>query len=109
MRIVERKRASRRRAAGFRLAAQGHLEDHRPTSNAIKGNHVPEATADRLNIHLITSDQQHWDTLGFLNPGEVRNLWDDPASQGIKQELLQKMLWAEMGKEPMWMPRIAAA
>ncbi|MBM4149183.1 MAG: DUF4976 domain-containing protein [Lentisphaerae bacterium] len=43
------------------------------------------------------------------DPGEVRNLWDDPASQGIKQELLQKMLWAEMGKEPMWMPRIARA
>ncbi len=43
------------------------------------------------------------------DPGETRNLWDDPASQGLKAELLQRLLWAEMGKEPLWMPRVAGA
>lgn len=43
------------------------------------------------------------------DPGEVNNLWDDPGSRDLKMELLQKLLWAEMGKEPLWMPRIAGA
>ncbi len=43
------------------------------------------------------------------DPGEVRNLWDDPASSELKAELVLKLLHAEMGKEPMWMPRIWGA
>ncbi len=43
------------------------------------------------------------------DPGEVNNLWDDPAFQERKGALLLKMLHAEMGKEPLWMPRIAGA
>jgi len=40
------------------------------------------------------------------DPGELRNLWDDPAHEGLKTELLLKYIWAELGKEPMPMPRI---
>jgi len=43
------------------------------------------------------------------DPGEVNNLWDDPASADLKRELLMKYIHAELGKEPMWMPRIATA
>ncbi|MFW6308789.1 MAG: sulfatase [bacterium] len=43
------------------------------------------------------------------DPDELNNLWDDPAYSDLKQELLLKFLWAEMGKEPLWMPRIAGA
>ncbi|AUH39270.1 sulfatase family protein [Streptomyces sp. CMB-StM0423] len=43
------------------------------------------------------------------DPGETRNLWDDPGSAGLKSELLLRYIWAELGKEPMWMPRVAAA
>ncbi|WNQ10728.1 sulfatase-like hydrolase/transferase [Paenibacillus aurantius] len=43
------------------------------------------------------------------DPGEFRNLWNDPASQGVRLELMQRLVWAEMGKEPLWMPRIAGA
>jgi len=39
----------------------------------------------------------------------VSNLWDDPESAGLKRELLMKYIHAELGKEPMWMPRIATA
>lgn len=40
------------------------------------------------------------------DPGELNNLWDDPASNGLKTELLLKYAWAELGKEAMPMPRI---
>jgi len=43
------------------------------------------------------------------DPGEVNNLWDDPASQELKQELMLKYIHAELGKEPMWMPRLSTA
>lgn len=43
------------------------------------------------------------------DPGEINNLWDDPESQDLKQELMLKYIHAELGKEPMWMPRLATA
>ncbi|MEO0793925.1 MAG: sulfatase-like hydrolase/transferase [Verrucomicrobiota bacterium] len=43
------------------------------------------------------------------DPGEFNNLWDSLEHQALKQELLLKFLHAEMGKEPLWMPRIAHA
>ena len=43
------------------------------------------------------------------DPGEVRNLWNDPASAELKHELTRKLLDAELEKESMFMPRIAGA
>lgn len=43
------------------------------------------------------------------DPGEIDNLWANPAYGDLKSELMLKFLWAEMGKERMWMPRIAHA
>lgn len=43
------------------------------------------------------------------DPQEHRNLWDAPDHQELKQELLMKYIWAELEKEPMWMPRISHA
>ncbi|WP_018755901.1 sulfatase family protein [Paenibacillus terrigena] len=40
------------------------------------------------------------------DPQERHNLWKDPAYQSLKSELLLKYIWAELGKEPMPMPRI---
>ncbi|GLX68215.1 sulfatase family protein [Paenibacillus glycanilyticus] len=40
------------------------------------------------------------------DPGELRNLWNDPAHAPLKAELLLKYIWAELGKESMPMPRI---
>ena len=99
------------------------------------------------NVLLITSDQQHWHTLGCLNgdsildrldalrtfiderykltvyydrdygelfdlaedPHEVRNLWHDPAAGALKHDLIRRLLFAELGREPLPMPRIAGA
>jgi len=43
------------------------------------------------------------------DPGELHNLWDEPGYERLKSELLLKYAWAELGKEPMPMPRIAHA
>jgi uncharacterized sulfatase len=44
-----------------------------------------------------------------LDPGEFHNRWTHPGYTNIKADLLLKFLHAEMGKEPLWMPRIAGA
>ncbi|MCA0753440.1 sulfatase-like hydrolase/transferase [Paenibacillus sp. N4] len=43
------------------------------------------------------------------DPKELRNLWNDPASAGLKSQLLLKYIWAELGKESLAMPRITGA
>lgn len=43
------------------------------------------------------------------DPCEVNNLWDDSESAPLKADLVMKLLFAEMGKEPMWMPRVYGA
>ncbi|MGG1515481.1 sulfatase-like hydrolase/transferase [Paenibacillus oryzisoli] len=43
------------------------------------------------------------------DPGEINNLWDEPAAASLKTELLLKYVWAELGKEPLPMPRIWGA
>jgi len=43
------------------------------------------------------------------DPGEVNNLWNDPGASELKLRLYKKFVDAELGKEPIWMPRIAAA
>lgn len=40
------------------------------------------------------------------DPGELRNLWNDPSYAALKTDLLLKYAWAELGKEAMPMPRI---
>jgi uncharacterized sulfatase len=43
------------------------------------------------------------------DPGEVNNLWNDPASTPLKAELTRKLLDAQLGMEPVPMPRVAPA
>ncbi|MBO0600605.1 sulfatase-like hydrolase/transferase [Sporosarcina sp. E16_3] len=43
------------------------------------------------------------------DPEEYNNLWHQPEHQALKQGLLLKYIWAELGKEPMVMPRISGA
>lgn len=40
------------------------------------------------------------------DPSELHNLWDEPEYGSLKTELLLKYAWAELGKEPLPMPRI---
>lgn len=43
------------------------------------------------------------------DPEEYNNLWDKPAYKDLKLELLMKYVWAELGKEPLYMPRVSHA
>ena len=43
------------------------------------------------------------------DPNEVHNLWGRPGAQSLKAELVMKLLFAEMGKEPVPMPRVWGA
>ncbi|NGP45550.1 sulfatase-like hydrolase/transferase [Bacillaceae bacterium SIJ1] len=43
------------------------------------------------------------------DPNELNNLWDDANYLTLKSELLLKYVWAELGKEPLAMPRISGA
>lgn len=40
------------------------------------------------------------------DPEEVNNVWDNPEYKDLKMELFMKYIWAELGKEPLFMPRI---
>ncbi len=61
----------------------------------------------KLTVYYNQTYGELWDLKD--DPGEVNNLWDSPEHQELKKELLLKYAWAELGKEPMWMPRIAVA
>ncbi|MBD5778031.1 sulfatase-like hydrolase/transferase [Pelagicoccus sp. NFK12] len=43
------------------------------------------------------------------DPGELNNLWDSPDHKDLKAALVLKLLHAEMGKEPLPMPRVSMA
>ena len=43
------------------------------------------------------------------DPGETSNLWDDPEAKDLKMRMLLKYIHAELGKEPLPMPRIWGA
>jgi len=43
------------------------------------------------------------------DPNEIKNLWDVPETQTLKGELLLKLIQADLGKEPIWMPRVCGA
>jgi len=43
------------------------------------------------------------------DPQELNNLWNDPSARELKAELTRRQLFAEMGKDPAYMPRITHA
>lgn len=43
------------------------------------------------------------------DPQEIQNLWNDPQYRDLREQLLLHYIWAELKKEPMWMPRISGA
>jgi arylsulfatase A-like enzyme len=74
---------------------------HEPTTV-----HLKTYVNDRYKITLYYN-QTYGEIFDLLeDPGEVRNLWDDPTYSGLKAELMLKYVWAELGKEPMRMPRV---
>ncbi|NMA85257.1 MAG: sulfatase-like hydrolase/transferase [Epulopiscium sp.] len=89
---------------GVKPQARDHIicENHHEPSSV----HLKTYVNDRYKITVYYNQ-----TYGELydlekDPEEINNLWSDPTYQELKAELLLKYAWAEMGKEPMWMPRL---
>jgi uncharacterized sulfatase len=77
---------------------------HEPTTI-----HCKTYVSDRYKL-TVYYDRDYGELFDLQeDPEEVNNLWDDPAYQELKNELTRDLLFAEMGKEPLWMPRIAVA
>jgi len=82
---------------------------------------IVENRHEPTTIHVKTYVNQRYKLTVYYNrsygelfdlqqdPGEINNLWDSPEHKELKNELTMKLLFAEMGKEPLWMPRIANA
>ena len=43
------------------------------------------------------------------DPDEINNLWYKDEFAELKANLIKELLFAEMGKEPLWMPRVSGA
>ncbi|MGI6704776.1 MAG: sulfatase [Clostridia bacterium] len=75
---------------------------HEPTTV-----HLKTYVDERYKI-TIYYNKEYGELYDLLNdPEEINNLWNDPKYADLKADLLMKYIWAEMEKEPLWMPRIA--
>ncbi len=86
---------------------RGHViveNRHEPTSLNIR-TYIDERY--KLTVYYNRSYGELFDLQ--QDPGEVNNLWDEPEAAPLKSTLLLKFIHAEMGKEPLWMPRVAGA
>ncbi len=92
---------------GEKLLAREHVlveNRHQPTTL-----HLKTYVNDRYKI-TVYYGRDYGELFDLeADPGEVHNLWDDPEHAGLKADLVMALLQAEMGKEPLWMPRIAGA
>ncbi len=82
---------------------------------------ICENRHEPTTIHLKTYVDERYKITVYYNqeygelfdlradPQETNNLWDNPEYKELKMELLLKYIWAEMGKEPLKMPRISTA
>lgn len=90
-------------------------------TESVRDHALCEHHHEPTTIHLRTYVDKRYKLTVYYNqtygelfdleqdPGEIHNLWDDPDSQQLKTELLMKYIWADLGREEMWMPRISGA
>ena len=77
---------------------------HEPTTI-----HVKTYVNDRykLTVYYNRDYGELFDLKADAN--ELNNLWNSPEHTELKADLVMKLLFAEMGKEPLWMPRVSGA
>jgi uncharacterized sulfatase len=91
------------------------------TASSARGHVLVENRHEPTTVHLKTYIDERYKLTVYYerdygelfdlqeDPGEVRNLWSVAEHANLKSELTRKLLFAEMGKEPLWMPRISGA
>ena len=93
------------------LGKQDSVRDHVVVENHHQPTTIHVKTFIDSRYKLTVYHEREYGELFDLesDPGEINNLWNDPGSKDLKAELTRKLLFAEMGKEPLWMPRITHA
>ncbi len=88
---------------------------------AVRDHVVVENRHEPTTIHVKTYVDERYKLTVYYNrdygelfdlkddPGEVRNLWGRPECRELRSELIRRLLFAEMGKEPLPTPRTAGA
>ncbi len=92
---------------GNKLEARNHIiceHHHEPTTVNVR-TYVDKRY--KLSVYYNQSYGELFDL--EKDPDEINNLWDNAEYTELKMALLLKYIWAELGKEPMWMPRISGA
>jgi uncharacterized sulfatase len=89
--------------------------------DSVRDHVVVEHHHQPTTIHLKTYIDERYKITVYYNreygeifdlqndPEEINNLWNNSSFKELKLELLQKLIHAEMEKEPMWMPRVWGA
>ena len=81
----------------------------------IENHHQPTTVNARTYINeqykiTVYHNQDYGEIFDLKSdPGEVNNLWNKKEFFKLKTDLFTKFLFAEMGKETLWMPRVAEA
>lgn len=92
---------------GLEVKARDHIlceNRHNPA-----GPHLRTYVDERYKI-TVYREGDGGELFDLVNdPGEVTNLWRDPAAGAVKRELLHRFLQATLAAEPTRMPRIASA
>ncbi len=92
---------------GQKQEARDHViveNHHQPTTIHLK------TYIDKRYKITVYYDREYGELFDLReDPEELRNLWDSCEHATLKAQLLLKLVHAEMGKEPLWMPRIAGA
>jgi len=93
------------------LGRRSQIRDHVIVENHQEPTTIHHKTYVNQRYKLTVYYNQDYGELFDLqkDPGEINNLWGNPEYTALKAELVKQLLFAEMGKEPLWMPRIAVA
>jgi uncharacterized sulfatase len=93
---------------GQQRQAREHIlceNHHEPTTI-----HLKTYVDERYKITVYFNHDEYGEIFDLQeDPDEVRNLWHEPEYAELKQKLLFKYIWAELGKERTWMPRVSNA
>lgn len=93
------------------LGEQEHARDHIIVENRHEPTTIHVKTYVDARYKITVYYNQDYGEIFDLqeDPQEINNLWTKPECAALKAELIMKLLFAEMGKEPLWMPRVAGA
>jgi arylsulfatase A-like enzyme len=92
---------------GTAMSARDHVLcefHHEPTTV-----HLRTYIDERYKL-TVYQDQSYGELFDLQDdPGETHNRWNDPDHAELKSDLLLRLIWADLARVPMPMPRIASA